>query len=917
MSFWDTEIGEDFAASHETEVDRVLNEETVVLGDLLECDELFQEVTAQNDKLIKFLSDPQTAADLITLMTVPPDLPSDYWKTQKAGYFSFLNRSQMRPRPQPPIDPYEPEALPDDILECPFPMGDDPGSPKEIRADPFTTNGTPISPILPRIIEDEKAPESTSPIEIGPAAQPLQASDLFGEATTTEPVSDPAPPREDDSGNPPLNFDDEDAAQNEDEFTFDADPFKNDTSLQSDDVGKLGKGDSMTTLAFDDEPKEPQAAPPVLESPKAVDPEKPAPVERPTSPPGKNNPFALDSPSEDAENPPGGSPNSDNNPFNEFGFFQDSPPLPEAPIKRDDPFDQSPPSDPFAAPSGDAPLPTDPFGDPTQTSPPGPSPFDNDDPKTPPGATFGFDDPDDLFDNGDTGPPPELNMAELECMTPPKEDPEVIKKRSLIKHPFMAAELLRMNVDPLHRLILNPETGLLEDLFLFLNTGPDEELDPVFAGYFSNTIQTLYSKDPQAILAFIKSSKSDLIGLLSRHIGIPAILELIGTLAWENPYDDTSVSQEINRWLKDGGFINSLVVKLQNACTLDEQSLAHDALVDIMQKSPMQERTFLMEEILSKEAATSMAGLALPKTEADLRTSSVDDAGEKPAEEKEDEPAEAPPAGDAARPEPSLYALKVLTSLLHLIGNGFEEEHVKREQAKQAKQARRENQESSDSDAPVESSDEEEEEEDDGDREDSRDNILEATFARLDVLKSCLDTPPGTVIETPNQRLDPPFGRLRLAVVELLMAFMRSACGIKPKEAMNDSLASSGIMELVVKLFFQYPWHNLLHGVCEHIVRTVLHGTAFSLKKALLVDAGLLERIIESFKQAKKENGEIFGYGGQVARMANLIESCRLDTTSPVRDNELIELLTKHEAWVALSEDELAAANKRANTKLA
>jgi len=85
-------------------------------------------------------------------------------------------------------------------------------------------------------------------------------------------------------------------------------------------------------------------------------------------------------------------------------------------------------------------------------------------------------------------------------------------------------------------------------------------------------------------------------------------------------------------------------------------------------------------------------------------------------------------------------------------------------------------------------------------------------------------------LKTQYGSLKPPVGPLRLKVIELMVALLR--CNTLPE--LCNRIAALDLIPLAIDLFFTYEWHNILHGLVEHIIQMILSGTTTVLSGARL-----------------------------------------------------------------------------------
>ena len=100
-----------------------------------------------------------------------------------------------------------------------------------------------------------------------------------------------------------------------------------------------------------------------------------------------------------------------------------------------------------------------------------------------------------------------------------------------------------------------------------------------------------------------------------------------------------------------------------------------------------------------------------------------------------------------------------------------------------------------------------------------------------------------------------PFGETRMKVVELTLVLLRSRLA-----GVDKQLSELRVLALMLESFFLYPWNNMLHGLVESIVRTVLDSDSEVLRHALFVDGELVERFVAAYERSEREAKEKSGY---------------------------------------------------------
>lgn len=138
-----------------------------------------------------------------------------------------------------------------------------------------------------------------------------------------------------------------------------------------------------------------------------------------------------------------------------------------------------------------------------------------------------------------------------------------------------------------------------------------------------------------------------------------------------------------------------------------------------------------------------------------------------------------------------------------------------------------------------------------------------------------------------------PFGYLRMKIILLLEALISSR-----HEPTINLLIEKNIFKVILDLFFYFEWNNFLHLRVNSIVRTILNGPDDNIKKYLLAESGLIERMIDAHENSLKqtlENKKIpkRGYVGVINDTLTLILRYQKEEGS----NIVKEILEKNELW--------------------
>ncbi|MCO5552402.1 hypothetical protein L7F22_005913 [Adiantum nelumboides] len=96
------------------------------------------------------------------------------------------------------------------------------------------------------------------------------------------------------------------------------------------------------------------------------------------------------------------------------------------------------------------------------------------------------------------------------------------------------------------------------------------------------------------------------------------------------------------------------------------------------------------------------------------------------------------------------------------------------------------------------------------------------------------------MLPTTYGELRPPLGPHRLKIVEFLAVLVRAN-----SEAARQELVRLGAIQLILKLFFDYPFNNLLHHHVENIVSSCIESNCKLLIDHLLVECDLVARLLQ------------------------------------------------------------------------
>ncbi|XVF68570.1 hypothetical protein PTKIN_Ptkin11bG0013100 [Pterospermum kingtungense] len=99
------------------------------------------------------------------------------------------------------------------------------------------------------------------------------------------------------------------------------------------------------------------------------------------------------------------------------------------------------------------------------------------------------------------------------------------------------------------------------------------------------------------------------------------------------------------------------------------------------------------------------------------------------------------------------------------------------------------------------------------------------------------------ILPTTYGELRPPLGKHRLKIVEFIAVLLRTG-----NEAAEKELVSSGTIQRVLDLFFEYPYNNALHHHVESIILSCLESKNGAIVDHLLRDCDLIGKFLQTDK---------------------------------------------------------------------
>lgn len=110
-----------------------------------------------------------------------------------------------------------------------------------------------------------------------------------------------------------------------------------------------------------------------------------------------------------------------------------------------------------------------------------------------------------------------------------------------------------------------------------------------------------------------------------------------------------------------------------------------------------------------------------------------------------------------------------------------------------------------------------------------------------DLLKLLNVSSDDKILPTTYGQLKPPLGKHRLKIVEFIAVLLKTGNEVAEKE-----LISSGTIQRVLDLFFEYPFNNALHHHIESIIYSCLESTNNTIIEHLFQGCGLFAKILQT-----------------------------------------------------------------------
>lgn len=157
--------------------------------------------------------------------------------------------------------------------------------------------------------------------------------------------------------------------------------------------------------------------------------------------------------------------------------------------------------------------------------------------------------------------------------------------------------------------------------------------------------------------------------------------------------------------------------------------------------------------------------------------------------------------------------------------------------------------------------------------------------------------------DTPYGVLQPPLGRARLRIVELLAALLRVG-----DDGVDAVLIGAGALPLVQQLFVAYPFNNLLHHQTYALLVAALRRNSAALLQHVFEECALVQWLANVPKEVSPKPRPGFegkgplraGYLGHITRIGQILQE------AASQQQEIADLLKDSADWQSFVQQELA-----------
>ncbi|CAH0547223.1 unnamed protein product [Brassicogethes aeneus] len=418
-----------------------------------------------------------------------------------------------------------------------------------------------------------------------------------------------------------------------------------------------------------------------------------------------------------------------------------------------------------------------------------------------------------------------------------KEPSLEIEERSRFKYPNVACELLTCDVPALNERLASDE-ALLDKLYSFLECEP--QLNPLLASYFSKIMGALIAKKTEQnwlsyqmtclqVLDFLKA-KDTFISLLLKHLGTSAIMDLM--LKIMTQVEGVEIRQNILNWLDSQRIMQSLVMLFDPKVDKERHYNVAQLLCDFIRIARDTQRNSTEradpDPLLNTLESSETIALLLEQILGEEKSESAIVGGIQVLLA----------LMDVYQTSMSKYMQNIYSTNINDEANDIE---LKQKIIFNTTQSIRK-------------------------RVKDFHNLL-------------LDPPKKMPINTTMGMLEIPLGNTRLQIVKLFATLISSN-----NEELLQDVVTLGTFQVLLDLFFKYPWNNFLHTQVENCLVSALQTyvsdetdeNSNALCKHLLVNCKLIQRILEAWKEndelQAQEKGIRQGYMGHLISIVNKLD---------------------------------------------
>jgi len=450
-------------------------------------------------------------------------------------------------------------------------------------------------------------------------------------------------------------------------------------------------------------------------------------------------------------------------------------------------------------------------------------------------------------------------LQELPPEEESKSSPETILKTK--QYSYTASELFACEVVEMLDVLFD-HPNILRLLFSFLDQPPG--ITPGCCAYFCKVIVVLIGQKHGKLVNFIQ--ETDQLKKILTHIGLYSVMELLIRVGW----DDGGGEDEVGaipedtdpEWLHNANLVNLLVEKLDPK--YDDQPGVHInaacCLVDVVVKSsPTAPSVCILANDMQSEEVVEKVFMYMFCGSMSCLTNT-------------------------------------LTIAIVLVQQDVERRMQIRQGICNSDQNQVEQKESIKKLSPI------------------LEHVVRCLPKLMDYLKKPTELD-GVELKTQYGTLKPPFGATRLKIIELMLALI--TCDLRE---VQNAVVENRVLITTFEMFFLFPWNNMLHGIVESMVLTILGDQeegdeddedggvrSYSmLKKDIFGKVLLLKLICQAWetnaKAIQERKGSRLGYMGHLLRISVAINSCCPDDMLLANGASKEEI----EAWNEFREGQLA-----------